>query len=54
MLAPGRRAWIQVVRGEVEVGTQTVRAGDALAVGDEDSIAVRARADAEVLLFDLA
>ena len=54
ILAPGRRAWIQVVRGEVEIGTQAVRAGDAIAISDEDSIAVRARADAEVLLFDLA
>jgi redox-sensitive bicupin YhaK (pirin superfamily) len=54
VLAPGRRAWIQVVCGEVEIGTHALRAGDALAVSDEDSIAVRARADAEVLLFDLA
>jgi quercetin 2,3-dioxygenase len=54
MLAPGRRVWIQVVRGAVEIGNQAVRAGDAIAVSDEDSIAVRARADAEVLLFDLA
>jgi len=54
MLAPGRRAWVQVVRGEVEIGTRAVRAGDAMAISDEDSIVVRARADAELLLFDLA
>jgi redox-sensitive bicupin YhaK (pirin superfamily) len=54
MLAPGRRAWIQVVSGEVEIGPHIIRAGDALAISDEDSIAVRARANAEALLFDLA
>jgi len=43
-LEPGRKAWLQVARGEVTVCGQTLRAGDA----------VRSLTAAEVLLFDLA
>ena len=53
-LGPGRHAWVQVVRGEVEAGGERLGAGDGAAVSDEASLSVRAIADAEVLLFDLA
>ncbi|MBN9553344.1 MAG: pirin family protein [Alphaproteobacteria bacterium] len=53
-LAPGRRAWIQVAKGEITVGDETLRAGDAAAVTDLDQVAVRSRVASEVLLFDLA
>lgn len=53
-LKPSRRAWAQVVRGEVEIGGKIFSAGDAAAITDETSVLVRARAPAEVLLFDLA
>jgi len=53
-LAPGRRAWIQVAKGEITLGEETLKAGDAAAVTDQDKIALRSRAPSEVLLFDLA
>jgi quercetin 2,3-dioxygenase len=53
-LRPGRKAWLQVARGEVTVGEETLRAGDAAALTDMTQIQVRSRAPSEVLLFDLA
>jgi hypothetical protein len=53
-LASGRRAWLQLVSGEVVVGGKTLKAGDAAAVIEQDKIAVRAAAPSELLLFDLA
>lgn len=53
-LAPGRRAWVQVTRGEVSVGPARLFAGDGAAVTDQDQIALRSRTPAELLLFDLA
>jgi redox-sensitive bicupin YhaK (pirin superfamily) len=53
-LRPGRHAWLQVVRGAVEVGGRTLTAGDGAAFSDEPEVAVRAAGPAEVLLFDLA
>jgi len=53
-LAPGRHAWLQVVRGALALNGQPLRAGDGAAVSDEAALAVRAVEDAEALLFDLA
>jgi redox-sensitive bicupin YhaK (pirin superfamily) len=53
-LAPGRKAWLQVARGDVTVDGQTLAAGDAAAITDQEQIAVRSLTAAEVLLFDLA
>jgi hypothetical protein len=53
-LAQGRKAWLQVARGEVMVGEDVLKAGDAAAITDVTSIAVRSNAESEVLLFDLA
>jgi redox-sensitive bicupin YhaK (pirin superfamily) len=53
-LAQGRKAWVQVARGTVDVEAETLEAGDAAAVSDVDTIAIRGRPDSEVLLFDLA
>lgn len=53
-LNPGRRAWIQVARGEVEVNGEMLKAGDAAGVTDAGNIAVHAKAPSEVLLFDMA
>jgi redox-sensitive bicupin YhaK (pirin superfamily) len=54
VLAPGRRAWLQVARGSVHLDGQVLAAGDAAAVTDVERLAVRAETDAELLLFDLA
>jgi redox-sensitive bicupin YhaK (pirin superfamily) len=53
-LAQGRKAWLQVARGEVTVGEDVLKAGDAAAITDVSQIAVRSNAPSEVLLFDLA
>ncbi|TKI04159.1 pirin family protein [Martelella alba] len=50
---PGRRVWIQVVRGRLDIGGRPVGAGDALAVWDEDALMVKAGEDSELLVFDL-
>lgn len=55
-LAPGRKAWLQVVSGDLVVNGQQLSAGDAAALVDEASIDIAAKATgtSEVLLFDLA
>jgi len=53
-LAPGRRAWVQVARGEVELNGVRLEAGDGAAVTDERTLRLARAKDAEVLLFDLA
>ena len=53
-LQPGRKLWLHVARGEVEVGGERLGAGDAAAIVDEENILIHARGPAEVLLFDVA
>ncbi len=52
-LAAGRAAWLQVLRGSIDLNGQSLKAGDGAAVTDELAITVRAGDAAEVLLFDL-
>src|SRR5262245_35646161 len=57
-LAPGRHAWLQVVKGGLAVGGQELEAGDGAAIEAEPSgaqtpITIAARQEAELLLFDL-
>ena len=52
-LIPGRRAWLQVVRGAVSANGQAAGAGDGLAIVAETHLAVRAATESELLLFDL-
>ena len=56
-LRPGRGAWLQVVRGAVKLGDETLEAGDGAAVEDESELVITGAAGephAEILLFDLA
>jgi len=53
-LGAGRHAWLQVVRGRIAIGTETLEAGDGVAISDEPSIELAAESDAEVLVFELA
>ena len=46
-LAPGRKAWLQVAKGEVTLGEDTLQAGDAAAITDQDEIAVRSKPPAK-------
>jgi quercetin 2,3-dioxygenase len=52
-LQPGRKAWLQVARGEVKLGEETLQAGDAATITDQSEIAIRSKAPSELLLFDL-
>jgi redox-sensitive bicupin YhaK (pirin superfamily) len=53
-LAPGRRAYLHVARGEITVNGIALKAGDALKIADEAQIEITQGRQAEVLLFDLA
>jgi redox-sensitive bicupin YhaK (pirin superfamily) len=53
-LAPARHGWLQVVRGRVHVGGQTLAASDGLAVSNESALHVQAEEESEVMVFDLA
>jgi len=52
-VAPGRRAYVHVARGEIEVDGQRLVAGDAAMVTDAGRIELAGGRDAEVLAFDL-
>jgi redox-sensitive bicupin YhaK (pirin superfamily) len=52
-LAPRRKAWVQVTRGEVSVNGTIVGQGDGAALTDEAEVAIAANDNAEVLVFDL-
>jgi len=53
-LAPGRLAYVHLIRGSLQVNGQTLSGGDALQLRDEGSVHLEAGQDAEVLVFDLA
>jgi redox-sensitive bicupin YhaK (pirin superfamily) len=53
-LAPGRHAWVQVIRGRVTVNGERLGAGDGAALSDERLVELVADEDSELLLFDLA
>jgi redox-sensitive bicupin YhaK (pirin superfamily) len=52
-LAEGRRAWLQVARGSVELAGARYEAGDGAAISGETRVELLGRDPAEVLLFDL-
>ena len=53
-LEAGRHAWLQVVKGAVELNGQGLGAGDGAAVSEESGLIIKAGDDSEVILFDLA
>ena len=52
-LAPGRRAYVHVARGEIEVDGQRLVAGDAAMVTQAERVTLSGGKGAEVLAFDL-
>lgn len=52
-LDPRRKAYVQLVRGELEVNGVRITAGDAALLDGEDMIRLTQGRDAEVLVFDL-
>jgi len=53
-IAPGRKAYVHLVRGALKVNGQALRTGDAAVLADETQINLSDAQDAEVLVFDLA
>jgi redox-sensitive bicupin YhaK (pirin superfamily) len=53
-LAPGRAAWVQVVRGRLRLGDVALKDGDGAAVEEVAALELTGTIDAELLLLDLA
>jgi hypothetical protein len=53
-LPAGRRAYVHLARGELDVNGIALKAGDAVKLTDEAQLDLRQGRQAEVLVFDLA
>jgi redox-sensitive bicupin YhaK (pirin superfamily) len=53
-LNPARKAYVHLIRGELEVNGQRLSGGDALRIENESHLSLQHGRDAEVLVFDLA
>jgi len=53
-ISAGRHAWLQILRGAVEVEGNALQAGDGVAVSDAAAITLTTNGPSEVMLFDLA
>ena len=53
-LGTERHGWLQIAKGEVELNGKKLHQGDGAAIIEENKLTIKAREDAEVLLFDLA
>jgi redox-sensitive bicupin YhaK (pirin superfamily) len=49
-----RKGWVQLASGALTVNGEELEAGDGAAIAYEDNVVIRAAADAEILLFDMA
>jgi redox-sensitive bicupin YhaK (pirin superfamily) len=53
-LPPGRHAWVHVATGRATVNGEHLAEGDGVSLSDEARVELVGRADAQVLIFDLA
>ena len=53
VFGPGRKGWVQVVRGDLSVGDERLGTADGAAIEDVESLRIVATSDAELLLFDM-
>jgi len=53
-LNPARKAYVHLVRGQIEVNGQALQSGDAALLATESSLTLSGAQAAEVLVFDLA
>jgi redox-sensitive bicupin YhaK (pirin superfamily) len=51
--APGRYAWVQLIRGRLELNGEVLESGDAMAAEEEPRLDFKALEDCEFLVFDL-
>lgn len=49
----GRKLWLQLVKGSVQVNGEAIQTGDAIAATDISTAAITASEDSEMILFDL-
>ena len=54
VLEPGRRVYVHVASGSLEVNSRTLQAGDGARLSDESQVTLKGSPTAEVILFDLA
>ncbi len=53
-LAENRHAWIQIIKGKIDLNGEELNAGDGAAISEEDILNIKSLADnTEFLLFDL-
>jgi redox-sensitive bicupin YhaK (pirin superfamily) len=52
-LAPGRKAWVHVVKGKAELNGHALQAGDGAAIEGGEELALSSSESGEVLLFDM-
>jgi len=52
-LRSGRHAWLQVLRGSVELNDRSLQTSDGAAVSDATTLSIRANGPSEIMLFDL-
>ena len=50
----GHKGWLQVVKGTAAVNGHNLKAGDGVAIENEEKIAISTGNEAELLLFELA
>jgi redox-sensitive bicupin YhaK (pirin superfamily) len=53
LIPTGRHAWLQIVKGSLELNGVPLEVSDGVAVSDENKLTITANSDAELLLFDL-
>ena len=53
-LSPSRHAWLQVLRGSIQLDGATLTAGDGAAISDEPALDIEATSPSELMLFDLS
>jgi redox-sensitive bicupin YhaK (pirin superfamily) len=49
----GRKAWVQVIRGSLDLNGETLNSGDGAAIEEVEEVRLSAQKSAEVLVFDL-
>ena len=52
-LQSNRYGWLQIAVGEVELGSKTLKAGDAASFSKEDAPTIKALQDSQILFYDL-
>jgi redox-sensitive bicupin YhaK (pirin superfamily) len=53
-ISPGRHAWLQVLRGTIDLQGNALTAGDGVALSNETAFAIKSQEPAEAMVFDLA